>query len=262
MQTVMEIADNHPHAHLPHLWSANIAPPTLADPDDPNKLSPTRLSRAEMKSGEPKRIWKSGSTCRVAFVTRLHRRAVRQEFWCASFEESQVFLNIAGHPEVVNFMEQRTTVPFVDLSGRDTFTRVDAHVLLRSGEEVLVSVKYDEKARRQSYLAEIANVAAQTPYEVADRFTVTSRYLFYPTYRDCAHAIHQARGGWDPDADDHMLELSEHLGERFTLQEIVDASGLGHRGRRAVIRLVGDGDIGKHLLDPFSPDTQLWSAAA
>ncbi|MEQ9475508.1 hypothetical protein [Marinovum algicola] len=248
MQTALEIADGHPHAHLPHLWEATFTPPPMADPDDPHKLTRTRLSKQVMKSDKPKSVWKSSSTCRVAFVTRLHRRAVLQEFWCASFEEAQVYLNIAGHPEVINFMEQHTTVPFVDLSGKDTFTRVDAHVLLRNGEEVLVSVKYDEKARRESYLAEIANTAEQTPCEVADRFTVTSRYLFHPTYRACVEAIHKARRGWDPEADEAVLGLAPHMGARFTFQEIVAASGLGHRGHRAVIRLVGDGDIGKDLL--------------
>lgn len=262
MQTAANIAENHPYADMPHLWEANIAPPPLADPDDPHKLTRTRLSKPDMKPHEQKQIWKSSSSCRVAFVTRLHRRAVLQEIWCASFEEYQVYLNIAGHPEVVNFMEQRTTVPFVDLSGRETSTRVDAHVLLRNGEEVLVSVKYDEKARRKSYLAEVANTAAQTPYEVADRFTVASRYLFHPTYRACVDAIHKARRGWDPDADDAVLALAQQLGAQFTFQDLVDASGLGHRGHRAVIRLIGDGDIGKDLLDPISPDTQLWSAAA
>ncbi|ANT62197.1 hypothetical protein AYJ57_17370 [Salipiger sp. CCB-MM3] len=250
----LEIAADHPHAGLPHLWQATFAPPPLADPEDPHKIIRTRLKKAD--------IGKSSGTCRVAFLTRLHRRAAVQEFWCASFEEAQVYLNIAGHPDVINFKEQLTTVPFRNLEGRDTFTRVDAHVLLRNGEEVLVSVKYDEKARRKTYLQEVENIAVQTPVEVADRFAVASRYLFHPNHRSSVEAIHKARRGWDPEADEAVLEIAKHLGERFTFQDIVDASGLRHRGHRAVIRLVGDGDIRKDLLDPFSPETELWSAAA
>ncbi|MCI5112423.1 MAG: hypothetical protein MRY75_17905 [Marivita sp.] len=71
-----------------------------------------------------------------------------QGFWCASFEESRVFLNIAGHPDVVNFKEQFTIVPFENLDGSQTFTRLDAHLLFRDGREVLVSVKYDANPPR------------------------------------------------------------------------------------------------------------------
>lgn len=90
---------------FPTCGKANFAPPPLADPDDPHKLIRTRLSRPDRKPHEQKQIWKSSSSCRVAFVMRLHRRAVLQEIWCASFEEYQVYLSIAGHPEVVNFMK-------------------------------------------------------------------------------------------------------------------------------------------------------------
>ena len=254
MKNVVEIATDHPHAALPHLWQATFSPPPLADPDDPHKIIRTHLKKDE--------IGKSSGTCRVAFLTRLHRRAAFQEFWCASFEEAQVYTNIAGHPDVINFKEQLTKVPFYDEDGRKTFTRVDAHALLRDGEEVLVSVKYDNKARRRSYIREVENIATQTPIEVADRFAVTSRYVFHPTYRACAEAIHKARRGWDPEADEILVDLAQKLGERLSFQEIVDASGLEHRAHRAVIRLVGDGDIRKDLLDPFSPTTELWSAVA
>jgi hypothetical protein len=247
-------AREHPHSTLPHLWQATFAPPPLADPNDPHKIIRTRLNKKE--------IGKSSGSCRAAFLTRLHRRAAVQEFWCASFEEAQVYINIAGHPDVINFKEQLTNVPFCNLEGRETFTWVDAHVLLRNGDEVLVSVKYDEKARRKSYLDEVQNIAAQTPVEVADRFTVASRYLFHPNHRAFVKAIHKARRGWDPEADDTVLELSHHLGERFRFQDIVDASGLGHRAHRAVVRLVGDGDLRKDLLDPLAMETELWRAAA
>lgn len=253
-QNATGTTEEHPHSALPHLWQATFAPPPLADPDDPHKIVRTRLNKKE--------IGKSSGTCRVAFLTRLHRRAAVQEFWCASFEEAQVYINIAGHPDVINFKEQLTNVPFCNLEGRETFTRVDAHVLLRNGDEVLVSVKYDEKARRKSYLDEVQNIATQTPVEVADRFTVVSRYLFHPNHRACVEAIHKARRGWDPEADDAVLEISQHLGERFRFQDIVDASGLAHRAHRAVIRLVGDGDLRKDLLDLLNPETELWRAAA
>lgn len=233
---------------------ATFSPPPLADPDDPHKIVRTRLGKDD--------IGKSSGTCRVAFLTRLHRRAAIEEFWCASYEEAQVFLQIAGHPDVVNFKEQFTKVPFEDLDGEQTFTRLDAHVMFRDGREVLVSIKYDEKARRKSYLKEVANIVAQTPVEVADFYAVASRYMFHPTYRQCAEAIHKARRGWDPEADDVVLKIANQNRCRFRLQEIVEASGLGHRAQRAVVRLVGDGDIRKDLFDPFTPETELWSAAA
>lgn len=246
--------DNHPYLAFPHLWESSIAPPELADPDEPQRIMRSHLQKIE--------LGKSSSSCRVAFITRLHRKAALQEFWCASFEEAQVYLNLAAHPEVVNFKEQLTRIPFVKADGRDTHTLVDAHVLLRNGDEVLVSVKYDEKANRGSYLKEVANIASQVTCETAGRIVVASRFSFHPAYRQCAQAIHKARRGWDPEADSIVLEAANDLGSRFTFKELVDVAAISGRGHRAAIRLIGDGDIGKHPLDGFAADTELWRAAA
>lgn len=254
MNTTTHTHLEHPHADSPHLWAGTFPPPPLADPREP-----LRVVRSHLNKIDP---GKSGGSCRVSFITRLHRRAALQQFWCASFEEAQVYESLAGHPDVVNLKEQLTRVDFEEIGGDVTFTQVDVHVLLRNGEEILVSVKYDKKAKRMSYLAEVANIAGQTPREVADRFVVASRYTFHPVHRACVHNVHVARRGWDPEADDIVLEAANALGKRFTLQNLIDASGLAGRGRRAAIRLIGDGDIGKHLLDPFAPETLLRMPAA
>ncbi len=245
---------NHPYGGIPHLWQGTFTPPPLADPDEPQRIVRSHLQKIE--------LGKSSASCRVAFITRLHRQAALQEFWCASFEEAQVYLNLAAHPEVVNFKEQLTRVPYVKEDGRDSYTLVDAHVLLRNGKEVLVSVKYDEKANRASYLKEVANIASQVTSETADRFVIASRFSFHPAYRQSALAIHKARRGWDPEANDIVLEAANDLGARFTFKELVDVAGISGRGHRAAIRLIGDGDIGKHLLDGFDAGTELWRAVA
>ncbi|MCD1635384.1 hypothetical protein K7H91_16570 [Martelella mediterranea] len=184
-----EIPSEHPYANQPELWDCTIQPPPLADLDDPHRLSRSHLQKIE--------LGKSSGSCKVAFVTRLHRSTVLQEFWCASYEESQVYLNLAAHPDTVNFKEQLTRIDYVDDSGKDRHTIMDAHLLLRNSEEVLVSVKYDEKARRPSYLEEIRKIAEQCSTEIADRIVVASRYHFHPVYRECARLIHLARRGWD-----------------------------------------------------------------
>jgi len=181
-----------------------------------------------------------------------------QEFWCASFEEACVYENLAAHPDVMTFAEQLTRVDFINDNSDATYTRVDAHVLLRNREEILVSVKYDEKAKRPSYLAEVQNIAQQASRSIADRFTVLSRFSFHPTYRACARDIHRARRGWDPDADRVVLDAAAGLPESFTFGQLVDCAALGPRGHRALIRLIGDGDLRKHLLDPFDRDTVCW----
>lgn len=249
-----EIPTEHPYANQPELWDCTIQPPPLADPDDPHRLSRSHLQKIE--------LGKSSGSCKVAFVTRLHRSTVLQEFWCASYEESQVYLNLAAHPDTVNFKEQLTRIDYVDDAGKDRHTIMDAHLLLRNSEEVLVSVKYDEKARRPSYLEEIRKIAEQCSTEIADRIVVASRYHFHPVYRECARLIHLARRGWDPEADRIVQEVADDLGDRFLLQDLVDRSGLGNRSRRAAIRLIGDGDLKKRLLDPIAPQSIIWRAAA
>jgi hypothetical protein len=245
---------NHPYGNLPNVWGGTFDPPPLADPDDPHRVIRSHLQKIE--------LGKSSSSCKVSFITRLHRRTALEEFWCASFEEAEVYLNIAAHPMVVGFKEQLTRMPYTDKNGCSTHTLWDLHVLLKNGREVLVSVKYDEKARRTSYLEEAALIAKQCPVEVADGAVVASRFSFHPVYRECARAIHKARRGWDPEADAIVLKVANDLGNEFTFGRLVEASQLSGRGYRAAVRLIGDGDISKHILGTFSPDTQLWRAAA
>lgn len=226
--------------------NSKVGLPVPADPEDPFRVNRSHLEKME--------LGKSSSSSKMSFVTRLHRSAVMQEYWCGSYEEAQVYENLAAHPGVVNFKEQLTRVDFLDLNGSSTHTKVDAHVLLDNSEELLVSVKYDEKARRSSYLAEVANIAAQCSREIADTFAVMSRYHFHPIWRDCARKIHLARRGWDPDADNTVLSVSLALPETFTLRQLVEAAELGSRGWRAAARLIGDGDILKHPLDRLTDD--------
>jgi hypothetical protein len=239
-----------PRRSLAH---SKVGPPLLADPDDPMRVNRSHLEKME--------IGKSSGCCKASLVTRLHRTAVLQEFWCASFEEAQVYENLAAHPDVVNFKEQLTRVDFIKPDGSPSHTKVDAHVLLRNGDELLVSVKYEEKARRPSYLAEVAAIAAQCSPEVADAFAVMSRYHFHPAWRECARKIHFARRGWDPEADYAVLEVVGRLPVSFTLGQLVEAAGLESRGWRAAIRLIGDGDIHKHPLDLFENDVVCRRAA-
>lgn len=172
--------------------------PTMTCPPPADVENPHEVSRSHLLKME---LGKSSSSCKVSLVTRVHRSCKLQEFWCASFEEACVYENLAAHPDVVNFAEQLTRVDFINDAGEQTHTRVDAHVLLSNGEEVLVSVKYDKKARSHAYVAEVANIARQASRAIADRFIVLSRFSFHPVYRTCAKDIHHARRGWDPEAD-------------------------------------------------------------
>ncbi|QQM33134.1 hypothetical protein JET14_22040 (plasmid) [Martelella lutilitoris] len=113
-QVNFEIPSEHPYANQPELWDCTIQPPPLADPDDPHRLSRSHLQKIE--------LGKSSGSCKVAFVTRLHWSTVLQEFWCASYEESQVYLNLAAHPDTVNFKEQLTRIDYVDDAGKDRHT--------------------------------------------------------------------------------------------------------------------------------------------
>jgi hypothetical protein len=227
--------------------NASFGPPPLADPDDP-----FRVKRSHLEKMDP---GKSSNSCKVSMVTRFHRSAVLKEIWCASFEEASVYENLAAHPEVINLEEQLTRVDFVNLNGEKTHTRVDATVLLKDASEVLFSVKYDEKSRRTSYLAEIANVARQCSSNVADRFVVGSRYAFHPIYRKCAEQIHLARRGWDPEADRIVCDAAFDLGDEFTFASLIERTQLSHRGWRAAVRVIADGDIQKDLLAPFAENT-------
>lgn len=237
-----------------HLALSRVKPPFLADPDDPMRVVRSHLQKME--------VGKSSGSCKQSLVTRLHRTAALQEYWCGSYEEGCVIMNLAAHPDVLNMMEQFTRVDYLDDEGKPRHTRVDAHVLLRNGEEVLVSVKYDERAKQASYLAEIANIAAQCSRDIADRFIVVSRYSFHHNWRENARKIHYARRGWDPEADGIALEAANAMPESFRFEDLVRKTGLESRGWRAAVRLIGDGDLCKHPLDLIEDRTICRRAAA
>ncbi|PZX12826.1 hypothetical protein LX81_03533 [Palleronia aestuarii] len=249
MSTTTSSDATHLFVDPPHVAAGTLTFPPLADPDEPHRIVRSHLLKID--------LGKSSSSCKAALITRLHRTTAMQEFWCASFEESQVYLNLAAHPDVVNFREQSTRVEFLKADGSASHTVVDAHALLRNGSEVLFSVKYEGKAKRASYLEEVESIARQCSRNIADRFVVVSRYSFHSVFRECALKIHIARRGWDPEADQIVLGAAHDLGASFSLQELLDRSGLGGRGYRAAVRLIGDGDIGKHPLDPIAYDTRL-----
>lgn len=231
-----------------------FAPVPLADPEMPHEVFRSHLNKME--------LGKSSSSCKLSFLTRPHRSSMVQEIWCASYEEFSVNQNIVAHPHVVALREQLTRVDYINALGEPKHTRVDTHVIMRDNTEVLVSTKYDEKARRPSYLREVKLIARQCPSETADRFIVVSRYFFYPTYRKNAQTIHYARMSWDPEADRIVLEAANDLPDHFTVSDVVERSCLDGRGYRAAVRLIGDGDLEKRLLDPIANDTVCWRAAA
>lgn len=154
--------------------------------------------------------------------------------------------------------EQFTRIDYVDEDGGPRYTMVDLHVLLHDGFEILVSTKYAEKAQRASYVAEVAHIAGQVPRRTADGFIIATRAMFPKVFRDCAKTIHHARRGWDPEADFAVLEAAAALGDQFYFGELVERARLGARAHRAAIRLIGDGEIGKHLMDPFAQRTVCW----
>lgn len=236
-----------------HRQSA-IQPGPLADPEDPHRVQRSHLNKDE--------IGKSSGSCKLSAIIRLHRTLSPQEFWCASYEEADVYKNIAANVDVMAMKEQFTRLDYTDRQGCPRFTKTDAHVLMRDGDEVLVSVKYDEKSRRPSYLAEIADIASQSLAPVADRFIVASRFHFHPTYRANAQKIHAERLKWDPEADRIVLEAANDFQGPFKIAELVEKSRLSFRGYRATVRLLGDGDITKDLLDPINDNTVCKGVAA
>lgn len=235
-------------------FNENFAAPRLlvvepipdADPGNPHEVFRSHLKKED--------LGKSSSSCRLSFLTRPHRNSMVQEVWCQSFEEKEVVMNIAANPDVLAFREQAVRVDYLE-GATKRHTRVDLHVAMRDGTKRLVSTKYDEKARRQSYRDQVKIIAMQSPRAIADRFVVVSRFSFHPVYRACAEAIHVARLGWDPEADRIVLEAANDDPGEFTFGDMIERSRLGARGYRAAVRLIGDGDVFKPKLAPIANDT-------
>lgn len=233
----------------------NVPMPVPADPDDPMRVVLSHLKKTA--------LGKSSGFNKVSLVTRLHRQAALQEFWCASWEEYWVIKCVAAMPAACALAEQFTRIDYEDEDGKPRWTLIDLHVAMRDGFEYLVSTKYREKAHRPSYRAEIARIAKQVPRRVADGFAIASRFSFPKPVRACAEDVHHARRAWDPEADQAVQEAADALGDHFYFGELVDRSRLEEgRGWRAAVRLIADGEIGKHDMDPFEARTVCWGVKA
>ena len=59
-------------ADQPAYANATFGPPTLADPEDPHRVENSHFNKME--------LGKSSSSCKLSFVTRLHRLVARRYY--------------------------------------------------------------------------------------------------------------------------------------------------------------------------------------
>ena len=225
-----------------------------ADPDAPFDILRSHLQRDMLK--------KSTSSCRAALIYRCHRSACLQELLCDSWEEHEVALNVAALPDVSWIREQAVTVPFENAKGRQTTQRIDLLCFRNDGRIFAVSVKYAAKARRASYLAEIAALNKALPVKVADRAVVLSRESFHAYHNQNAQLIHIHRRSWDPEADRITLEAAQEMRGNFRLDDLYGRTRLDiGRTFRSAVRLIGDGDIRLPRIVPINDETVCKAAA-
>ena len=147
--------------------------------------------------------------------------------------------------DVVDVLEQPAAIRYVDKDGGDRSWTFDQLVTLDDGRRILVEVKPRAKAARKNLLKKLAHVAEQVPPTVATHVTtmderdvpraaVADARLFNAVRRD------------PPCGDDAALAaLAANFVGAVSVASLVEASGLGARGFRAIARLVADGALAK-----------------
>lgn len=163
----------------------------------------------------------------------------RHVIQCEAFLERTTLLHILTHPNVADVHEQQKFSWFGD-DDRKHSHFFDFIVVLKDGRKVAVAVKPEEHKAKLLKLWPTITAAARSHVDeciiwTERRMTRASAYnalLLYSTRR-CPNDAHDAR----------VREVVATLCGQATIGAIIQKSGLGGDGFRAVVRLIDAGEI-------------------
>lgn len=201
----------------------------------PPPFVPPRASDASREIVVPDK-----GSLRGALVTRgSNSKIIRYE----SNLEKRVLLVLLARRDIVDVREQIEPIPYEDEYGAKRKHWFDFLALRSDGLRVLIPVKTEDWARRHDLDGLCARIARYVPRSIADVVVpMTERDAPRDLVRD-AELFHCVRDDDRPDHDKVVFEIASTLIGTTTVACLVEASGLGGDGFRAVARLIHAGAL-------------------
>ncbi len=155
----------------------------------------------------------------------------------SNLERSFVLLTLS-QPDVVDLIEQPFTVIYTDGLGRPRRYTFDYLVIRANDRRTAVEVKTAERASTARVRDKLSAVAAQLPPRLADEVRLFTDADFEPWMAVNAAQLLHCRRKADRAADEALVSAISGLNGHIAIANLVDLTGLGARGYRAIIRAI------------------------
>ncbi len=153
-----------------------------------------------------------------------------------SHTELCVALVTIARREVVD-LEHQVPFEWVDPNGKTATHHFDFRAVMADGRRRAIMVKSEYRRRQSKVQDELAQIAAQVTPDFADDVVVMTERDIDPVEYFNAEIMHEMRRP-DPEADASARRVVGEIVASVQIQDLVEATGLGARGFRAVVRLI------------------------
>jgi hypothetical protein len=223
------------------LSAANIFHTTATEPQPPVRLNTTRA----IAVGEKKHF-----TCDLVFGPGSGQ-VMRVE----SLTEKRIALVLLARIDVAK-LENQVPFAWVEKDGSRHTHFFDFRATLTNGSRVAIMVKYEKKLEQDDFRALIARISSQVLPSFADRVTVMTEKDVDPVDLYNATLVNSIRGD-DPEADAVMREVVASMAGYGKIGDLIENTGLGARGFRSIVRLIGSHEIELQQPTRISYDSQV-----
>ena len=161
---------------------------------------------------------------------------------CGSLGEYRTRLIALAEPDTIDVIEQVGPIPWTDDQDKTHHHYIDQVVVKTDGRRLGLTDKPYRKVT-SDFEAEIAQVDAEARKVGAiDGLYLVTEYARDPVKLHNADLIRGCRDA-DPEVDALALEVVEALTGTASLQDLVGEINRGPRGFRALVRLIGSGQL-------------------
>jgi hypothetical protein len=142
----------------------------------------------------------------------------------------------------VGMLEEQVAFPWLDSAGKEHTHFFDFRVTLVTGRRVAITVKAAAVVAKGRFLPTFRPIAQAVTPAFADEVRLMTDRDIDPVDLANATLFHAYRAP-DPEADGSAAAVAEGLVGAARLGELTDATGLGCRGFRALVRRVRHGQL-------------------
>lgn len=139
--------------------------------------------------------------------------------------------------DIADLYDQSTAIEYLDTDGKQRSHTPDFMAVTKDGRRILVAVKRSDSAQRRNFRRTLGLIKAQMG-RVADDLVLVTEKSFSAEEASNAELFHQIGREIDDEADAVLIALIDSLNSGCTIAQLVDASGLGARAYRSIIRLL------------------------